>query len=74
MWATKQAALAVARRFPQLRRKHPFVAEIELPASATIEQFRRRREHLTAYGDPDTFVQSVIQVEAIDSISQGDTK
>ena len=68
-WTTKDAALSIARRFGLLRRKLPFIAEIELPASAAVEPFHRRPEHVTVYGDPDTFVRSVTEVWAIDSLA-----
>lgn len=65
-----QAAAAVARRFPRLGALRRFVAEIDLPDDARLEPFSRAQDHLTAYGDPDSFVRSTITVVHIDSIAR----
>ncbi len=66
---TKEGAIAAARRYPELGRKHPFVAEIELPEGARVEPFAEAPDPLTAYGDAATFARSTVTVEPVDSVS-----
>ncbi|MBI2983417.1 MAG: hypothetical protein HYY42_04465 [Chloroflexi bacterium] len=65
VWATKRRAVDAAVRYPELRKRFPFVAEIELPDEARLEPFSDVPDHLTAFGDPDVFVVSVIAVEPV---------
>ena len=64
----------MARRYAELRRGHPFIAEVELPEGARVEAFPGAPDHLTAYGDAAAFVRSTVRVEPVDFDSVGDKK
>jgi hypothetical protein len=59
VWRTEEHARAVARRFPRLS---AHIAEVDLPVGATLLPFGDTPDHLTAFGDPNTFVQTVVRV------------
>lgn len=59
VWTSEERARAIAQRFPRLG---THIAELELPEGARLEPFRDTPDHQTAYGDPDAFLASVVQI------------
>jgi hypothetical protein len=59
VWTTEDHARRAARRFPRLG---AYIAVVDVPEDALLESSRDVPEHLTAYGDPDAFVRSVVAV------------
>lgn len=52
-------AATTAQKFPRLG---GYIAAVDAPVETVLEPFPGVPEHQTAYGDPDAFVRSVVDV------------
>ncbi|HEX9269112.1 MAG TPA: hypothetical protein VF998_04640, partial [Candidatus Limnocylindria bacterium] len=59
IWRVEAKARRIAQRFQRLG---THIAEVRLPAGATLEPFPDEPDHQTIYGDPDAFVERVERV------------
>ncbi len=64
VWASPEGAAAISRRFGH--RLGRFVAEVQVPPGTRLEPFAAVPDHLTAHGDPDAFVGSVLRVVLVE--------